>query len=73
MVDTYEEMYGNKPEIQALHAGVECGFFAGKLPGLDCVSYGPDIFDIHTASERLDVKSVKRTYEYTLELLKKLK
>lgn len=43
MVDVFEEQYGRKPVIQAIHAGVECGLFAGKLPGLDCVSFGPDM------------------------------
>lgn len=73
MTDIYEEQYGRKPVVQAIHAGVECGFFAGKIPDLDCVSYGPDISDIHTTREALDIESVRRTWEYTLEVLKRLK
>lgn len=73
MTEVFEEQYGRKPVIQAIHAGVECGLFAGKLPGLDCVSYGPDIKNIHTPQESLDVESVKRTWKYTLEVLKRLK
>ena len=73
MTEVFEEQYGKKPVIQAIHAGVECGLFAGKLPGLDCVSYGPDIKNIHTPQESMDVESVKRTWEYTLEILKRLK
>ncbi len=73
MVDVYESMYGEKPVIEAIHAGVECGLFAGKIPGLDCVSYGPQIDDIHTPSERLYVDSVERTWKYTLEILRRLK
>ena len=69
----YKERYGKDLVIQAIHAGLECGIFAGKLPGLDCVSYGPDMKDIHTPKERMDVASVKRTWEYTLEVLKRLK
>ena len=42
------EQYGYAPKIEAIHAGVECGIFAGKLPGLDCVSLGPDLTEIHT-------------------------
>lgn len=72
MVRIYEEKFGKKPIIQALHAGVECGIFAGKLPGLDCVSFGPDIKDIHTPKEALDTESVSRTWEYLLEILQKL-
>ncbi len=73
MIDAYEDMYGVKPEIQAIHAGLECGLFAGKLPGLDCVSYGPQMDDIHTTQERLHVDSAIRTWEFTLEVLKRLK
>lgn len=73
MKDIFTEQYGRKPVIQALHAGVECGLFAGKIPDLDCVSFGPDMKDIHTTNESMDVESVKRTWEYTLEILKRLK
>ena len=73
MIQIYEEQYGKKPVVQALHAGVECGIFSGKLEGLDCVSFGPDMKDIHTPKESMDVASVKRTWDYTLEILKRLK
>ena len=73
MVDVFEEQYGRKPVIQAIHAGVECGLFAGKLPGLDCVSFGPDMKNIHTSRESMDVASVQRTWRYTLGILEKLK
>lgn len=73
MIAVFKEQYGNEPVVQALHAGVECGLFAGKLPGLDCVSFGPDMKDIHTPKESMNVESVRRTWEYTLEILKRLK
>jgi dipeptidase D len=72
MIEIYKEQYGSEPVIEALHAGVECGIFSGKLPGLDAVSFGPDIKDIHTTSEALSVESVKRTWNYLLEILKRL-
>lgn len=72
MVEKYEELYGEKPVVQAIHAGVECGLFAGKIPGLDCVSFGPDMKDIHTPKESMDVESVKRTWEYLLAVLQAL-
>lgn len=72
MVATYQKMYGKDPVVQGLHAGVECGLFSGKLPGLDCVSYGPDMKDIHTPKESMCVESVKRTWDFTLEVLKQL-
>ena len=73
MVQVYEEQSGQKPVIQAIHAGLECGLFAGKLPGLDCVSFGPDMKDIHTPKESMDVDSVQRTWKYILEILRRLK
>ncbi len=73
MSEIYEEQTGRKPVIQALHAGVECGLFADKIPDLDCVSFGPDIKDIHTPAECMDIASVERTWNFLLEILKRLK
>lgn len=73
MKKIYQEMFGEKPDIVAIHAGLECGIFAGKLPGLDCVSFGPNIYDIHTTEERLDVESVKRVWDYLIKVLETMK
>lgn len=73
MTEVYTEQYGRAPKIEAIHAGVECGMFAGKLPGLDCVSFGPDLFDIHTYRERMPIRSVQRTWKMVLEVLKRMK
>ena len=72
MVAEYEKTYGKLPEIIVIHAGLECGIFAGKLPGLDCISIGPDNFDIHTTEERLSLSSAARVWNVLLEVLKKL-
>ncbi len=72
MLEVYEEQYGEKPEITAIHAGLECGIFADRLGEIDIVSYGPDILDIHTVKERLDIASVERVWKFTLEVLKRL-
>ncbi len=69
-VTLYEKMYGKKPVVEGIHAGLECGLLAAKIPGLDCIAMGPDIFDIHTTSERLNVESTKRVYEFLIEYLK---
>ena len=71
MVKVYEAMYGKTPEIQAIHAGLECGILAGKIEGLDCVSVGPDMMSIHTTQEKLSISSTKRVWEYLLEVLKR--
>lgn len=65
----YERMYGKRPVLEAIHAGVECGILAAKIPGLDCVSIGPDMSHVHTAEESLDIASARRTWEYLLEVL----
>ncbi len=73
MVKTFEELYGRKPTVDVIHAGLECGLFCDKIDGLDAVSFGPDLFDIHTVNERLSVSSVQRTYKYLCEILKNLR
>ena len=72
MVEKFTQMYGKKPEVVAIHAGLECGLLSEKLPGLDCVSIGPDMHDIHTSRERLEIASTRRTWEFLLEVLKEL-
>ena len=72
MVKLYTEMYGKEPEVVAIHAGLECGLLSDKLPGLDCVSIGPNMHDIHTSRERLEIASTRRTWEFLLEILKNL-
>lgn len=72
MVETFTRMFGKTPEVVAIHAGLECGLLSEKLPGLDCVSIGPDMHDIHTSRERLDIPSTRRTWELLLEVLKNL-
>ena len=71
MVQTYRELFDKEPEVVAIHAGLECGLLSEKLPGLDCVSIGPDMEDIHTSRERLNIDSTRRTWEFLLEVLKK--
>lgn len=70
MIRIYEKMYGEKPRVEAIHAGLECGLLSGKIPDLDCISYGPDMKGIHTTEEVLSISSVKRVWEYLLEILR---
>ena len=73
MTEVFQEQYGRKPKIEAIHAGVECGILSGKLPGLDCVSIGPNLLDIHTPRERMEIASVQRVWRFVLEVLKRSK
>ena len=72
MIRVYREMFGEEPKVEAIHAGLECGLFSQKLPGLDCVSIGPQMYDIHTSRERLEIASTERTWKFLLEVLKNL-
>lgn len=69
MVKIYTEMYGEAPIVETIHAGVECGLLASKLPGLDAVSIGPEMYDIHTPKERLSIASTERVYNYVRKVI----
>ncbi len=69
MCEIYKKQYGKEPVIEAIHAGLECGIFCGKADDLDCVSFGPDIYDIHTVKERMSISSVQRVWAFIKEVL----
>lgn len=73
MIEVFKDQYGKEPKVEAIHAGLECGMFAGKIPGLDCVSIGPDLTQIHTVRESMNIPSVQRVYAFVLEILKRMK
>ena len=72
MVSVYKRMFEQEPQVVAIHAGLECGMLSEKLSGLDCVSIGPEMHDIHTSREKLGIASVERTWNFILEVLKQL-
>jgi dipeptidase D len=69
----YRSKYGADPEIVAIHAGLECGVFMNKINGLDAISLGPDMYDVHTPNEHLSISSAERVWEFLLEVLKEMK
>lgn len=71
--DVYKRMYGKDAKIVAIHAGVECGLFNEKLGKLDMISFGPNLYDVHTPQEHMSITSVKNVWDYLLEVLKELK
>lgn len=73
VVSTYRELFGKEPQVKAIHAGLECGLFSGKLPGLDAVSFGPDMQNIHTSREKLSISSTARTWLLLCQTLGKMK
>lgn len=70
-IAAYRELYGAMPKVETIHAGLECGLLIEKLPDLDAISMGPDIYDIHTTKERLSIASVQRTWELLKGILAK--
>ena len=66
------EKFGKEPTVRVIHAGLEGGAFGDKLPGLDCVSTGPQAYDVHTTRERMEISSLQRFYSYLGDLLMEL-
>lgn len=69
----HKELYNTEAEIVAIHAGVECGLFKEKFRDIDMISFGPNLYDVHTPDEHMSISSVKRTWEYLLAVLKEIK
>ena len=67
--DTYKDIFGTEPKIKAIHAGLECGLFLEKAPGLDMISFGPTMRGVHSPDERLHIASTERWWNHLLLLL----
>jgi dipeptidase D len=72
MQDVYKEMYGQDPKVTAVHAGLECGTIVSKYPGMDAISIGPTLQNVHTPNERMLVASVKKLNDFLIETLKQI-
>ena len=70
-IDSYVAQFGEMPRVEAIHAGLECGVFADKIDGFDAIAIGPQMFDVHTVNERLEIKSVGEIYKLLLKILEK--
>lgn len=73
MTDTFTEFYGYAPTVTAIHAGLECGILSAKIDNMDAISFGPDIFDVHTPNEKIKVSSIGRCWEYLKAVLENCK
>lgn len=72
-IDVYKEYSSQEPEIAAIHAGLECGLLSEKLDGVDIIALGPNMQDVHTPDEKLDIESTKRTWEFLIKTLSSMK
>jgi dipeptidase D len=70
--DVFEKLFGTKPELKAIHAGLECGLLIEKIPGMDVVSIGPQIENAHSPEERVQISSVARFYQHLAALVEDL-
>ena len=71
VLDAYRDLTGKEGRVDATHGGLECGLFISKIPGLDALSIGPNLHDVHSARERLDVASTQRVYALVCEILRR--
>ncbi|QGU93934.1 beta-Ala-His dipeptidase [Clostridium bovifaecis] len=71
--NVYKDMYGSEPKVTAIHAGLECGILKDIIGDIDMISFGPNMYDVHTPEEKLSISSTKRTYEYLIQVLKAIK
>nr|WP_312579803.1 aminoacyl-histidine dipeptidase [Sedimentibacter sp.] len=73
MLEVYKEMYGKEAKIEAIHAGLECGFLKEKIGDIDMISMGPSMYDVHTTKERLSISSTERVFDFLCEVLKRIR
>lgn len=73
VVKVYKELFGQEPKLTAIHAGLECGILSDKIPDLDCVSFGPTNYDIHTPKERLSISSTEKYWNFLVKFLEEAK
>lgn len=71
-VESFESLFGHKPKVEALHAGLECGLFLEKMPGLDMISFGPTLKDIHSPNEKANIPSVQEFWKFLTDILARL-
>lgn len=70
--ESFETLFGHKPKVEALHAGLECGLFLEKMPGLDMISFGPTLKDIHSPSEKANIPTVQEFWKFLGDILRRL-
>ncbi|MGL5642920.1 MAG: aminoacyl-histidine dipeptidase [Paraclostridium sp.] len=72
-IEAYKNITGKEPIIMALHAGLECGLLLDKMPHAEAISFGPNMYDVHTPNEHLSISSTENTWNYLVEVLKSMK
>ncbi|MFA7122558.1 MAG: cytosol nonspecific dipeptidase, partial [Candidatus Delongbacteria bacterium] len=71
-VAAHEELFSKKPEIKAVHAGLECGIIGRKYPGMDMISFGPDVYGAHSPDEKVRIESVGNFWNFLISIVQKI-
>lgn len=67
--EEYQKLYGHEPKVKAIHAGLECGLFLEKYPTLDMISIGPEMTDVHSPDEKMQISSVGKFWDFLVKIL----
>ncbi|MDE5848281.1 MAG: M20/M25/M40 family metallo-hydrolase, partial [Muribaculaceae bacterium] len=70
--ESFKDLFGYQPKVEALHAGLECGIFLEKMQGMDMISFGPTLKDIHSPNEKAYIPSVEEYWKFLTDLLRRL-
>ena len=72
MTASYEQLYGKRPAVTAIHAGLECGIIGSQYPALDMISFGPTICYPHSPDEKVEIASVEKFYDFLVQTLRNI-
>jgi dipeptidase D len=68
-IEKFKFLFGKEPTVGVIHAGLECGILSSKMPGMDIISIGPNMYDIHSPGEHLDLASTERVWKAVLAVV----
>lgn len=71
-IEVYKSMYNKEPKVEAIHAGLECGLIGEKYPGMDMLSFGPNLKEVHTPGEKIQISSTERVFNLLINILKNI-
>ena len=71
-VESYKHLFGKEPIVRSIHAGLECGLFLEKYPGMDMISFGPTLRGVHSPDEKVDIETVEKWWKHLVDILEKI-
>lgn len=73
VVESYARLFGKEPVVRSIHAGLECGLFLEKYPGMDMVSFGPTLRGVHSPDEKVNIETVEKWWKHLVDILEHIK